>query len=49
MDDGQHMALLDIITALPCRVMISSHWTKLYAEALGDWNSVSFQAMTRAG
>jgi DNA adenine methylase len=49
MDDRQHRALLDIITVLPCRVMISGYWTKLYAEALDGWNSVSFQAMTRAG
>jgi len=49
MDDRQHRALLDIIKALPCRVMISGYRTKLYAETLHDWNSVNFQAMTRAG
>lgn len=49
MDDRQHAALLDIIKALPCRVMISGYWMKRYAAALKKWNSASFEAMTRAG
>jgi DNA adenine methylase len=49
MDDRQHAALLDIIKALPCRVMISGYWTKRYAAALKDWNSTTFEAMTRGG
>jgi DNA adenine methylase len=27
MDDAQHSALLDIITALPCMVMLSGYWS----------------------
>jgi DNA adenine methylase len=49
MDDRQHAALLAIIEALPCRVMISGYWTKRYAAALKGWNTATFQAMTRGG
>ncbi len=49
MDDRQHAALLDIIKRLPCRVMLSGYWTERYAAALQHWNSVTFEAMTRAG
>jgi DNA adenine methylase len=49
MNDQQHAALLDVIKALPCRVMISGYWTKLYAAALCNWNTATFQALTRAG
>lgn len=49
MDDRQHAALLDIVKHLPCRVMLSGYWTQRYADALKDWNTVSFEAMTRAG
>jgi hypothetical protein len=30
-------------------ILISGYWSDLYADALKDWNSTSFQAMTRAG
>lgn len=49
MSDAQHVELLRIIRALPCRVMISGYWTKLYAEKLAGWNSTTFQAVTRSG
>jgi DNA adenine methylase len=49
MSDVQHVELLRIIRALPCRVMISGYWTKLYAEKLAGWNSTTFQAVTRSG
>jgi DNA adenine methylase len=46
---GEHHALLDIITALPCMVMISGYWSRLYANRLRGWHSVTFQAMTHGG
>ena len=46
---GEHRALLDILTALPCMVMISSYWSRLYTERLRDWHSVRFQVMTHGG
>jgi DNA adenine methylase len=48
-DAGEHRALLDILTALPCMVMISGYWSRLYAARLRDWHNVRFQAMTHGG
>ena len=48
-DDAGHHALLDILTALPCMVMLSGYWSQLYTERLGHWHSVQFQAMTHGG
>lgn len=49
MSDDQHRQLLNILLNLPCRVMISGYWTKLYSEALRKWNHTTFQAVTRSG
>jgi hypothetical protein len=48
-DIDEHRALLDILTVLPCMVMISGYWSQLYADRLGGWHSVTFQAMTHGG
>jgi DNA adenine methylase len=48
-DAGEHRALLDILTALPCMVMVSGYWSRLYATRLREWHSVRFQAMTHGG
>jgi DNA adenine methylase len=48
-DEDTHRALLDILTALPCMVMISGYWSQLYADRLHDWHSIHFQAMTHGG
>ena len=45
----QHVALLTVLTALPCRVMISGYWSDLYEEMLAGWNVETFEAMTRGG
>lgn len=45
----QHRRLIAVLRRLPCRVMLSGYWSKLYAELLGDWRSFTFQAMTRGG
>jgi hypothetical protein len=49
LSEDDHARLLAILKSLPCMVMISGYWSDLYADALRDWNSTSFQAMTRAG
>ncbi|HEX6014565.1 MAG TPA: hypothetical protein VFY87_22775 [Geminicoccaceae bacterium] len=41
--------MLDILTALPCMVMVSGYWSKLYADRLAAWHVSQFQAMTRGG
>jgi hypothetical protein len=45
----QHVELLDACCKLPCQVMISGYWTRLYSEVLRKWNSIQFEAMTRGG
>jgi DNA adenine methylase len=49
LNQADHVRLLEIIQTLPCMVMISGYWSNLYADALKDWNSAHFQAMTRGG
>jgi hypothetical protein len=48
-NDEQHGELLHIITRLPCMVMISGYWSRMYAAALRGWRTVTFQARTRGG
>lgn len=47
--EADHKRLLDILKRLPCLVMISGYESALYKRELADWNSTSFEAMTRAG
>lgn len=47
--EAQHNELLDILIATPCNVMISGYWSQLYNDRLSDWNTHTFQAVTRAG
>jgi DNA adenine methylase len=49
MSDQQHAQLLEILKAIPARVMISGYWTPLYARELRSWHAISFQAVTRSG
>ncbi len=49
MTDRQHRALLRVVKRLPCKVMLSGYWSRLYTDQLQGWNSATFQAMTRAG
>lgn len=47
--DAQHAELLGIIRELPCRVLISSYWSALYADALHDWRTITYQSTDRGG
>jgi len=49
MTDQDHVRLLEIITQLNCMVMVSGYWSEMYANALHDWRTVTFQAQTRGG
>ena len=49
MDDSQHVELLQVLRRLPCAVMVSGYRSALYADRLGDWRTIDFQAMTRRG
>lgn len=46
---SDHVNLLGLLTALPCKVMISGYWSKLYADTLAEWYSVNFEMRTRGG
>ena len=48
-DMDEHRALLGILTGLPCMVMVSGYWSRLYADRLRHWHSIRFQAMTHGG
>jgi DNA adenine methylase len=49
MEDAQHEDLLALLKGLPCRVMLSGYWTRLYARVLKRWDSFTFSAVNRAG
>ena len=44
--EADHAALLDRLTALPCRAMASGHPSALYDEALSGWRRLEMQVMT---
>ena len=48
-EDADHVALLDLLRRLPCRVMISGYPSALYDEHLAGWRSLSLQVMNQAG
>lgn len=47
--DEQHVWLLQLLVSLPCNIMISGYWSKLYAAQLKSWRHVSFSARVRSG
>jgi DNA adenine methylase len=47
--EADHIGLLERLKSLPCSVLVSGYPSALYDELLGDWNSVSLQAMSRGG
>ncbi len=48
-EDADHVALLELLRRLPCRVMISGYPSALYDEHLAGWRSLSLQVMNQAG
>jgi site-specific DNA-adenine methylase len=44
-----HMALLELLKSLPCRIILSGYPSVLYDDLLGDWHTIELQAMTRGG
>lgn len=47
--DDEHSQLLDILEQLPCMVMVSGYFSKLYAVRLARWRRVDFFTTTRGG
>jgi DNA adenine methylase len=46
---AQHEELLLALKSLPCAVMVSGYWSRLYSESLRDWRTASFPLRTRSG
>jgi DNA adenine methylase len=47
--ERDHLALLGLLKALPCPVILSGYPSALYDEQLGDWQTVELQVMNQAG
>ena len=48
-NEGDHAALLALLTSLPCAVMVSGYPSAWYDERLAGWRRVSWQVMNQAG
>jgi len=48
-DEGDHIALLELLRRVPCPVMVSGYPSALYDELLDGWGSVELQVMNQAG
>ena len=49
LSEADHEQLLDLLLALPCRVMISGYFSLLYAAKLKGWEKRNFPGPTRQG
>lgn len=47
--DTQHLALLQVLCSLPCKVILSGYTNPLYETALENWRSLTFMSKTHAG
>jgi hypothetical protein len=47
--EQDHRALLKLLQALPCRVILSGYPSTLYDEYLDGWHSIELQAMSHGG
>jgi len=44
-----HVNLLETITKLPCRILVSGYFSDLYQNYLSDWNIHKFKSKTHVG
>ena len=47
--EEQHIALLEMLTTIPCNVMVSGYCSPLYERHLAEWRVQSFVVRTRSG
>jgi len=47
--DNDHIILLELLKSLPCMVIISGYWSKLYEDMLNGWRTHTYDAQTRCG
>ncbi|HEX8475385.1 MAG TPA: hypothetical protein VF666_15245 [Pyrinomonadaceae bacterium] len=45
----EHIRLLETLKNLPCMVMLSGYWSRLYDSIIGHWRRMDFQTRNRAG
>ena len=48
-EEQDHVELLTLLTALPCKVILSGYPSALYDELLEGWRSVELQVMNQGG
>ena len=48
-EERDHVELLELLTRLPCRVMVSGYPSALYDARLEGWQSVELQVMNQGG
>ena len=46
--DNDHIKLLDILSSLPCKIILSGYPSELYDEMLCSWSSKTVQVMNQA-
>lgn len=49
LERSQHVELLDLLAAVPCRVMVSGYASALYARKLKAWRTEQIPTVNRAG
>jgi DNA adenine methylase len=47
--EGEHVDLLWLLRSLPCRVIVSGYWSKIYGQVLEDWRTVRIPTVNRRG
>ncbi len=47
--DADHRRLLDVLTQIPCKIMLSGYLSDLYEDKLRDWYTRSYNVRTRGG
>lgn len=48
-EESDHVRLLETLTALPCRVMLTGYWNATYDRMLNDWIATSYQNWIQTG
>lgn len=49
LSDQEHERLLDVLTRLPCMVILSGYWSSMYAGRLSTWRVVKYRGVLRGG
>lgn len=47
--EEQHIELLKILNKLPCNIMLSGYYSRIYEQYLANWRTLSFPVRVRSG